>query len=163
MAACSAVVTVLEKFALRHPPTFVSGDTCSPDNAPEFSLEMFGRSDHGKRHVLPRTSTPGGMHDRGWGQSTKWSPQKKFSSARLRALADTSDMAGHATIFEGGAGKSTGRPLASEHGGGGPAHPESPSTAAPVAVPREHLIATKALRCTATAWMLIVAQCSAIP
>ena len=27
----------------------------------------------------------------------------------------------------------------------------------------EHLIATKALRCTATAWMLIVAQCSAIP
>ena len=27
----------------------------------------------------------------------------------------------------------------------------------------EHLIATKALHCTATAWMLIVAQCSAIP
>ena len=27
----------------------------------------------------------------------------------------------------------------------------------------EHLIATKALRCTATAWMLIAAQCSAIP
>ena len=27
----------------------------------------------------------------------------------------------------------------------------------------EHLISTKALRCTATAWMLIVAQCSAIP
>ena len=27
----------------------------------------------------------------------------------------------------------------------------------------EHLIATKTLRCTATAWMLIVAQCSAIP
>ena len=27
----------------------------------------------------------------------------------------------------------------------------------------EHLIATKALCCTATAWMLIVAQCSAIP
>ena len=27
----------------------------------------------------------------------------------------------------------------------------------------EHLIATNALRCTATAWILIVAQCSAIP
>ena len=27
----------------------------------------------------------------------------------------------------------------------------------------EHLIATKVLRCTATAWILIVAQCSAIP
>ena len=27
----------------------------------------------------------------------------------------------------------------------------------------EHLIATKALRYTATAWILIVAQCSAIP
>ena len=27
----------------------------------------------------------------------------------------------------------------------------------------EHLIATKALRCTAAAWILIVAQCSAIP
>ena len=27
----------------------------------------------------------------------------------------------------------------------------------------EHLIATKALHCTATAWMLIAAQCSAIP
>ena len=27
----------------------------------------------------------------------------------------------------------------------------------------EHLITSKALRCTATAWMLIVAQCSAIP
>ena len=27
----------------------------------------------------------------------------------------------------------------------------------------EHLIATKALRCTATAWILIVAQCSATP
>ena len=27
----------------------------------------------------------------------------------------------------------------------------------------EHLIATKALRCTAMAWILIVAQCSAIP
>ena len=33
----------------------------------------------------------------------------------------------------------------------------------PVASSAEHLIATKALRCTATAWMLIVAQCSAIP
>ena len=27
----------------------------------------------------------------------------------------------------------------------------------------EHLIATKALRCTATAWILIATQCSAIP
>ena len=27
----------------------------------------------------------------------------------------------------------------------------------------EHLIAMKSLRCTATAWMLIVAECSAIP
>ena len=131
-------VTVLEKFALRHPPAFVSPDHFDPDAADgeglEFSLEMFGGGDLLDQEKRPaktpafRTSTPGGMHERRWGQSTKWSPQKKFSSARLRALADT---ATHSSIFQGATGPTVARPLPSE----APeqqayllaAHPESPS------------------------------------
>ena len=53
-----------------------------------------------------------------------------------------------------------------QHRGASPLYEKEPKCSVRQTARRssaEHLIATKALRCTAAAWILTVAQCSAIP